>query len=81
MKCKYSASFRKTPQEKVSWTMEFLLSLLGVWMIIEGIPWFLSPGGMKNALRQMLYLPDKSLRLMGAVLMFAGLLTVYLVRG
>ncbi|TRO83717.1 DUF2065 domain-containing protein [Desulfuromonas acetexigens] len=61
--------------------MEFLLSLLGVWMIIEGIPWFLSPGGMKNALRQMLSLPDKSLRLMGAVLMFAGLLTVYLVRG
>ena len=61
--------------------MEFLLSLLGVWMIIEGIPLFLSPGRMKNALRQMLSLPDKSLRLMGAVLMFAGLLTVYLVRG
>lgn len=61
--------------------MEFLLSLLGVWMIIEGIPWFLSPGGMKNALRRMLSLPDKSLRLLGAFLMFGGLLTVYLVRG
>lgn len=61
--------------------MEFLVSLLGVWMIIEGIPWFLSPGGMKNALLRMLSLPDKSLRLMGALLMFGGLLTVYLARG
>ena len=61
--------------------MEFFVSLLGVWMIIEGIPWFLSPGRMKNALRRMLSLPDKSLRLMGAFLMFGGLLTVYLVRG
>lgn len=61
--------------------MELLLSLLGVWMIIEGVPWFLSPRGMKSALRQMLSLPDKVLRLMGAFLMFAGLLTVYLVRG
>ena len=61
--------------------MEFFLSLLGVWMIIEGVPWFLSPGGMKNALRRMLSLPDKSLRLMGAFLMIGGLLTVYLARG
>lgn len=61
--------------------MEFFLSLLGVWMIIEGIPWFLSPGGMKSALLRMLSLPDKNLRLMGAFLMFCGLLTVYLARG
>mgnify|MGYP000917374860 CR=1 FL=1 len=61
--------------------MEFFLSLLGLWMIIEGIPWFLSPGGMKNALRRMLSLSDNNLRLMGAILMFGGLLTIYLVRG
>ncbi|MDX9710843.1 MAG: DUF2065 domain-containing protein [Trichloromonas sp.] len=60
--------------------MEFFLSLLGLWMIMEGVPWFLSPGGMKSALRRMLPLPDKHLRLMGAFLMFAGLLTVYLAR-
>jgi hypothetical protein len=61
--------------------MELFLSLLGLWMIIEGIPWFLSPGGMKNALRRMLSLSDNNLRLMGAILMFGGLLTIYLVRG
>ena len=62
-------------------TMAFFLSLLGVWMIIEGAPWFLSPSAVKNTLRQLLALPDRVLRLMGAGMMFGGLLTVYLARG
>lgn len=56
--------------------MEFFLAVLGVVMVIEGIPWFLSPGGMKNVLRSIGSLPESRLRLFGLTLMLLGLLTV-----
>ena len=52
--------------------------IIGVVMIVEGIPWFLSPGGYKRLLLQLLPLNDNRLRLMGLALMLAGLLLVYL---
>ncbi len=58
-----------------------LLVVIGVVMIVEGVPWFLSPGGYKRLLLQVLPLNDGLLRLMGLVLMLAGLLLVYLVKG
>ncbi|WP_432821309.1 DUF2065 domain-containing protein [Trichloromonas sp.] len=58
--------------------MEFLLSVVGVVLIVEGVPWFLSPGSAKKALRQLAILPESSLRILGALLMLAGLLVVYL---
>jgi uncharacterized protein YjeT (DUF2065 family) len=59
----------------------FLLVVLGVVMIVEGIPWFLSPTGYKRLLLQLLPVSDKVLRLLGLSFMLAGLLLVYLVRG
>jgi len=59
----------------------FLLVVLGVVMIVEGIPWFLSPAGYKRVLLQLLPASDKVLRLLGLSFMLAGLLLVYLVRG
>ena len=61
--------------------MEFLITVLGVVLVIEGIPWFLSPHGTKKLLLQMLVIPDSALRLAGLVAMLAGLLTVWLARG
>jgi len=58
-----------------------LLVVIGVVMIVEGIPWFLSPGGYKRLLLQVLPLNNGLLRLMGLGLMLAGLLLVYLVKG
>jgi hypothetical protein len=58
-----------------------LLVVIGVVMIVEGVPWFLSPGGYKRLLLQVLPLNDGLLRLMGLALMLAGLLLVYLVKG
>ena len=52
--------------------------VIGVVMIVEGIPWFLSPGGYKRLLLQLLPLNDNRLRLMGLALMLAGLMLVYL---
>lgn len=61
--------------------MEFLITVLGVVMIVEGVPWFLSPGGYKRILLQVLPLGDPMLRLLGLSLMLCGLFLVYLVKG
>jgi uncharacterized protein len=61
-------------------TMDYFLSVLGLVMIFEGVPYFLSPVKMKTWIRQMLTLPDSALRSFGAVLMVAGLVLVYLGR-
>jgi uncharacterized protein YjeT (DUF2065 family) len=61
--------------------MEFLLVVLGVVMIVEGIPWFLAPDWYKRMLLQLLPLGETPLRLIGLTFMLCGLLLVYLVRG
>jgi hypothetical protein len=58
--------------------MEFFLTVIGVVMVIEGVPWFLSPQGVKKMLLQILPLPERTMRSMGFVLMLAGLATVYI---
>jgi uncharacterized protein YjeT (DUF2065 family) len=61
--------------------MEFLVVVIGVVMIVEGIPWFLAPGWYKRVLLQLLPVSDVSLRMLGLAFMLTGLLLVYLVRG
>ncbi|MDI6797652.1 MAG: DUF2065 domain-containing protein, partial [Desulfatibacillaceae bacterium] len=58
----------------------FVLCVIGLVMIIEGMPYFLFPDKLKTVFVQMLQTPDKSLRVMGFVLMALGLLLVYLGR-
>ncbi len=58
--------------------MEFWLTLLGVLLIVEGIPWFLSPPRMKTLLRQIQETGDPALRFIGLTCMLAGLVLVYL---
>lgn len=62
-------------------SLELLVVVLGVVLIIEGIPWFLSPRGTKRMLIELSRLNDNSLRGIGLVFMLAGLLLVYLVKG
>ncbi len=47
--------------------------------VIEGIWPFLSPGGMRQALRLMIEQDDRALRLAGLVSMLSGLALLYLV--
>lgn len=62
-------------------SMEFVFSVVGVVLVVEGIPWFLSPEMVKKTLLQLSVLPESSLRILGALLMSAGLLVVYLAVG
>jgi hypothetical protein len=60
--------------------MEDLMALVGLVLLLEGLPYFLSPGGMKRMTREILKASDRVLRLSGMAAMVAGLLLVYLGR-
>ena len=60
--------------------MVFILSVIGVVLIIEGIPYFAFPGKVKGWAMMMQEVPEKSLRLLGIVAMLTGLLFLYTVR-
>ncbi len=48
--------------------------------MIEGLFLFVSPGGWKRAAQQLLAMPDRQVRVMGAIVLVAGLVALTLVR-
>ena len=60
--------------------MEFFLCVLGMVMVIEGIPYFGFPEKMKTMMRLVQEQENQTLRIMGAILIVLGLLVVYLAR-
>jgi uncharacterized protein YjeT (DUF2065 family) len=60
--------------------MDFFLCVVGMVMIVEGLPYFAFPDKMKFWVQRVLEMPDKSLRQLGLVLMLFGLGLVYLGR-
>jgi uncharacterized protein YjeT (DUF2065 family) len=57
--------------------MNYFLCVIGMVMIIEGLPYFAFPERMKHWVRKVLELPEGSLRRFGLVLMVMGLFLVY----
>ena len=60
--------------------MEFFLCVMGMVMIVEGLPYFAAPSKIRVWVQKLVELPDSSLRLIGFLLMFAGVGLVYLAR-
>jgi uncharacterized protein YjeT (DUF2065 family) len=60
--------------------MKDLLCVLGLVILLEGLPYFLSPAGMKRLMEAIPRIPDRSLRIWGLVAMVFGLLLVYIGR-
>jgi uncharacterized protein len=58
--------------------MKFFLSVIGMVMIIEGLPYFAVPAKMKTWLQQIQAVSDGTLRRMGLVLMVIGLALTYM---
>ncbi len=58
--------------------MKFFLCVIGMVMILEGLPYFAFPENMKEMMRKVLDLPDDILRKFGFILMLAGLTFVYI---
>ncbi|MBF0152450.1 MAG: DUF2065 domain-containing protein [Magnetococcales bacterium] len=60
--------------------MEDFLTALGLMLIFEGMPYFISPRAMRQWIAQVGLLPEMSLRRTGFALMLVGLALVYWVR-
>ena len=58
--------------------MKFFICVLGMVMIVEGLPYFAFPDRMKEMMLRILDMPDETLRKFGFGLMLAGLVLVYL---
>ncbi len=58
--------------------MKLFLTVIGLMMIIEGIPYFAFPEKMKAVLKQIQEMEPGTLRIMGLMAMLIGLLLCYL---
>jgi len=59
---------------------ENLLPALALVLVIEGILPFLSPRTWRDAMLQAGRLPDRALRVMGLISMFAGVVILYFLK-
>ena len=60
--------------------MRYFICVIGMVMILEGLPYFAFPGQMKPWLQKLMEMQDSALRRMGFVMMAAGLVLVFLGR-
>ena len=60
--------------------MDFFLCVLGMVLVVEGLPYFAFPERMKRWVARMAEMPDEQLRKLGIAVMALGLLLVYLGR-
>ena len=60
--------------------MAFLLTVLAVLLVIEGIPYFAFPLKVKEWAMTLQEIPERTLRIMGFISMLAGLVALYLIK-
>lgn len=60
--------------------MDFFLCVIGMVLIIEGLPYFAFPDQMKRWMEKVMQMGSGSLRRIGLVVMAVGLFLVYLGR-
>lgn len=61
--------------------MEFFLCVLGMVMVVEGLPYFAMPERMKEFMKLIQLQDDFVLRIFGAILIMCGLLILFIARG
>lgn len=57
--------------------MKFLFCVIGLVLIIEGLPYFAFPEKIKAYLMRLSEIPDRALRIMGLSAIITGLILVY----
>lgn len=58
-------------------TWKLILAALGLAIFLEGLPYLISPAGVRSYLRLLERLGDGSMRAMGLALIVAGLVVAY----
>ena len=62
------------------WFMKLLVTLIGLILVLEGLPYVAAPEAMQRWLRQLLELEPSQLRTMGIVAMTAGFIILLFAR-
>jgi uncharacterized protein YjeT (DUF2065 family) len=57
--------------------MDLLLPALGLALFLEGLPWFVSPDGVRKTMLVISKLDETPLRLVGLAMMIGGLLLAW----
>jgi uncharacterized protein len=65
------------PEQQDISKMKYFLCVIGMVMMLEGLPYLGFPDKMKAMMKMVIQMPDESLRKIGFVLMAGGLLLVY----
>ena len=60
--------------------MTFLLSLIGLLLVIEGIPYFVFPDKMKEFMSKIPQIPSNNLRIFGIIAIIVGLSLIFVSR-
>jgi len=60
--------------------MDYFLCVLGLVLIVEGLPYFVFPEKMKELLSKIPLLPAASLRIFGITAIMAGMLLVFVAK-
>jgi len=60
--------------------MDDLLTVLGLLLVLEGLPYFAFPERFKSWMAKVLDLPESTLRIYGLLSMVIGLCLIYLAR-
>lgn len=60
--------------------MAFIFSVLGLVLVIEGLPYFAFPSRIKEWALSIQEIPDRGLRIIGFISMLGGLILVYIGR-
>lgn len=60
--------------------MEYFLCVIGMVMVVEGLPYFAMPDKMKAFMSALQQQEDSTLRIVGGVLMLVGVFIVFLAR-
>lgn len=58
--------------------MDYFLSVLGMVFIIEALPYMAFPSKVKGCARYIETMPNRTLQIIGIILAFAGLATIFL---
>jgi uncharacterized protein YjeT (DUF2065 family) len=60
--------------------MKYFLCVIGMVLVVEGLPYFAFPEKIKAYLFKLTEIPDTKLRIMGSIAIIVGLALVYLGR-
>jgi uncharacterized protein YjeT (DUF2065 family) len=60
--------------------MDYFLCVLGLVLIVEGLPYFVFPEKMKDVLSRIPQLPAANLRMFGVIAIMAGILLVFIAK-